>query len=340
MITSAGCNALAYLLDQPAEIHCIDMNYRQNALLELKKAGLSALSHQQFFCLFGKGECKEVKELYQKNLRPLLSIDAQGYWDKHIKYFNGKGLRKSFYYRGTSGLLAYSVTKLMKLKKKIRKNLDYLFSAVSIEEQQKYFAALEQSVFNRFVRLLVNNHYTMTLAGVPQNQQNLIQATYEGGTMEYIQESFKKVFTTLDISENYFYRVYMNGAYTPACCPEYLKDYNFTQLKSSINQIQTHTSTISEYLKKNPDNYSHFVLLDHQDWLAANHPEALKEEWNLILKNSQPGTKILLRSAAKEIDFFPDFVKKRVYFDEQKANAIHDLDRVGTYASVYLGIVQ
>ena len=38
MITSAGCNALDYLLDGPAEIHAVDVNYRQNALLELKRA--------------------------------------------------------------------------------------------------------------------------------------------------------------------------------------------------------------------------------------------------------------------------------------------------------------
>jgi len=28
MITSAGCNALDYLLDTPAEIHAVDMNFR------------------------------------------------------------------------------------------------------------------------------------------------------------------------------------------------------------------------------------------------------------------------------------------------------------------------
>jgi S-adenosylmethionine-diacylgycerolhomoserine-N-methlytransferase len=37
MITSAGCNALDYLLDDPARIHAIDVNFRQNALLELKQ---------------------------------------------------------------------------------------------------------------------------------------------------------------------------------------------------------------------------------------------------------------------------------------------------------------
>ena len=37
MLTSAGCNALDYLLDAPHSIDCVDMNPRQNALLDLKK---------------------------------------------------------------------------------------------------------------------------------------------------------------------------------------------------------------------------------------------------------------------------------------------------------------
>ena len=41
MITSAGCNALDYLLDDPAAIHCVDMNPRQNALLDTSQQVIS-----------------------------------------------------------------------------------------------------------------------------------------------------------------------------------------------------------------------------------------------------------------------------------------------------------
>jgi hypothetical protein len=41
MITSAGCNALDYVLDLPAEIHAVDVNSRQNALLQLKLSSSS-----------------------------------------------------------------------------------------------------------------------------------------------------------------------------------------------------------------------------------------------------------------------------------------------------------
>ncbi|MEL7222597.1 MAG: DUF3419 family protein, partial [Bacteroidota bacterium] len=100
------------------------------------------------------------------------------------------------------------------------------------------------------------------------------------------------------------------------------------------------STTISNFLQNNPGTYSHYVLLDHQDWLAANDRAALHEEWELILKNSRPGTRILLRSAAKEVDYFPEFVRKRLDFEQINTSQQHQLDRVGTYASVYLGVVQ
>ncbi len=340
MITSAGDNALDYMLDQPTKVHCVDMNYRQNALLELKKAALTQLEHAEFFAFFGQGRTSQAKTIYQDRLRNQLPDYAQSYWDKYIKYFSGKGLRKSFYYRGTSGLLAYGLTSFLKMRNRIHKNVQQLFAAQDLEEQSRYYDYLENRVFNRPLRLLVNNHYAMCLAGVPRNQQELINQSYDGGPLEYIQTSFRKIFTTLDINDNYFYQVYFQGRYTEECCPEYLKAKHFDSLRKQQSRIQTYTTTLSQFLHQQPGQYSHFVLLDHQDWLAAHDRPALEEEWRLILANSRPGTKILLRSAAKEIDFFPDFVLDRVDFDQPETETAHELDRVGTYASVYLGIVR
>jgi len=55
VITSAGCNALDYALDGPRRIHAVDLNPRQNALLELKQAGIRALDFETFFQMFGRG---------------------------------------------------------------------------------------------------------------------------------------------------------------------------------------------------------------------------------------------------------------------------------------------
>ncbi len=55
MITSAGCNALDYALKSPARIHCVDVNPRQNALLELKQQCIRKLDYDDFFAFFGRG---------------------------------------------------------------------------------------------------------------------------------------------------------------------------------------------------------------------------------------------------------------------------------------------
>ena len=340
MITSAGDNALDYLLDNPAEVHAIDMNYRQNALLELKRSALQNADHDTLFDFFGEGASPRAQAVYRAQLRASLPAYAQRYWDQHLRYFSGKGLRKSFYFRGTSGTLAYCCRSYLKVQKAIRQNVEALLNSETMRDQVNAYLALEARIFNPLIRRIFNSHYTMVMAGVPKAQQALIQEQYAGGNVEYLQECLRGVFTELDVSDNYFYQVYLHGNYTRDCCPEYLKSHNFTTLQSRENRLSTYTTTLSDFLQKNPGTYSHYVLLDHQDWLAAHDVPALEEEWRLILENSAPGTRILMRSAATEINFFPDFVKERLRFEEQLTRQTHKEDRVGTYASVYLGIVQ
>ncbi|TCI93188.1 DUF3419 family protein [Tenacibaculum sp. M341] len=339
MITSAGDNLLDYLLDEPAEIHTVDMNFRQNALFELKRSFINLGDYKALFQFFGEGNHPEAKFYYENNVRESLPKYAQEYWDQHIHYFQGKGRRKSFYYRGASGFLAFMCRRYLYTRKKIRQNLESFMSSNNLSQQASYYSILEDKIFNPFISRLLNNHLTMYLAGVPKAQQALIQQSYVGGNVAYIRECFRNVFTKLDIGDNYFYQVYLNGFYTKQCCPEYLKEAHFSTLQNQQKKAKSYTTTLSGFLKENPGAYSHYVLLDHQDWLAANNIPALEEEWRLILENSKPGTRILMRSAATEIDFFPDFVKNKVSFDKELSDRMHTKDRVGTYASVYLGIV-
>ena len=340
MITSAGCNALSYLLDDPMQIHCIDMNPRQNALLQLKLAAIQNLEYGELFQLFGKGMHPQAKEVYREQLREALPGFAQSYWDKKIHFFNGKGLRKSFYHQGSSGTLAWLANRYLKVQRQLYSNVTRLFEAENMEQQAAIYYQIEPRIFNRPVEWAFNRHLTMCLAGVPRAQQELFVNKYERGAVDFLQECMRKVFTEQSLEDNYFYRVYVKGSYTPDCCPAYLEPDNHETLKGRSNRVNTYNSTISQFLVENPGSYSHFILLDHQDWLAEHNVPALNEEWDLILKNSRPGTRILLRSAAEEVDFFPDVVHDRVHFEKEKTQQVHQEDRVGTYASVYLGIVK
>ncbi len=93
--------------------------------------------------------------------------------------------------------------------------------------------------------------------------------------------------TELPIRDNYFWRVYLTGSYTPNCCPNYLKENNFQQIKANLSKVKLHTCTLTDFLKQHPGKYTHFILLDHQDWLAWHQPETLAEEWETIFHNSK-----------------------------------------------------
>jgi S-adenosylmethionine-diacylglycerol 3-amino-3-carboxypropyl transferase len=366
MITSAGCNALDYALDKPAEINCIDMNPRQNALLDLKIAAIQHTDAHNLFQLFGTGAHKDAKDLYHSALRPHLPVFARQYWDKNVHFFVPKGLRKSFYWHSTSGIVAWFFNKYLKMRGQTHQIAKELFAAETVVEQRDLYGQLERNMFSGFIKWLMSQHLFMCLLGVPESQQKMLLASenaenggekpvytegslsnreasrdyLEGDAVGFIQRSLRHVFTQLPIKENYFWQLYFNGKYTADCCPNYLKSENHAVLKAETRKIYTYTATITNFLDRNPAKYSHYVLLDHQDWLAANDRPALVEEWQAILNNSRRGTRILLRSAADKVDFFPAFVHDSVVFEKEKTAETHQIDRVGTYGSVYLGIVK
>ncbi len=84
--------------------------------------------------------------------------------------------------------------------------------------------------------------------------------------------------TETPIRDNYFWRVYLTGSYTPECCPNYLKEEHFQKLKSNIPKDQNLHLHHNRFFKTAPGKlYSHFILLDHQDWLACHNPGLLKK---------------------------------------------------------------
>jgi S-adenosylmethionine-diacylglycerol 3-amino-3-carboxypropyl transferase len=336
MITSAGCNALDYLLDNPQEINAIDVNPRQNALLQLKIAVFKHGTYEDLWKFFGEGHHDQSVEVYAQKLRPHLPEFAREFWDRNIIHFR----KKSFYFFGTSGTFAWVFYQYINARPKLRKLITQLLEAKDIEEQRKLYLQIEPKIVTQVIRWLINRHFTLTLLGVPRAQRQLIVDEYPGGVSGFVTDCLRQVFMQLPTHDNYFWRLYLTGKYAPTCCPAYLEEANFEILKARVDKIKIHTTYISEFLRNNPEKYTQYILLDHQDWLAAHDVPALTDEWNLVLKNSKKGTKILMRSAALRITFFPDFVQSGVEFDTEITAKLHKQDRVGTYGSVYLGNVK
>lgn len=339
MITSAGCNALDYLLDTPDTIHCVDVNPRQNALLHLKLAFIREGNFDNLFNMFGMGAYGTYQELYQQ-VREQLPDYAQNFWDEKIYYFDQSKPKKSFYYHGTSGDIAWLLSQcLLQTKKKLRRLFFDLIDADNLDDQKEIYSKMEPTLWNSISCWLVKHPLVLAMLGVPRPQIKLIEKKHPDGVVGYVRDNLKRVFTEVKMSENYFWRVYLTGSYSRSCCPNYLRPENLEHLQTHSDRINPHTSTLADFLKTQPSRYSHFILLDHQDWLAWHNPQGLKEEWQLILENSQPGTKILMRSASTDINFIPKSIQASLQFFPQLTLPLHQLDRVGTYGSLHLAEV-
>ena len=144
----------------------------------------------------------------------------------------------------------------------------------------------------------------LSLLGVPRPQRHQIETQYTGGIGQFIQDSIDAVFARLPIADNYFWRVYMTGHYTPNCCPEYLKPENFQKLRDGLaDRIEIHTDSVEGFLTKDSRPITRFVLLDHMDWLSTRRLPLLAQEWQWIVRRAAPGTRILWRSAGLRTEF-------------------------------------
>ena len=348
VITSAGCNALDYALMSPKQIFAVDMNPRQNALLELKISAIRNLDYDTFFEMFGYGKLDHYDSIYNQQLRHGLSPISRAYWDKHIGNFSGRGRRNSFYYHGTAGMLAWLIKGYIDRVARVRPVMNDLMAAQTIEEQREiYTGRLSRAFWTRFIRWAMNRDATLSLLGVPRPQRRQIEKTYPGGIVKFIEDRIEIVFTKLPLQDNYFWRVYLDGAYTPDCCPEYLKEENFEKLKSGlVDRVSIRTSSILDFLKNHDGLISRYVLLDHMDWLSSIRNKVLQQQWQAILDRSAPKTRMLWRSGGLHVDYVDPIpvhvngelckVGDLLQYNTELAEELHARDRVHTYGSFYI----
>jgi S-adenosylmethionine-diacylglycerol 3-amino-3-carboxypropyl transferase len=347
VITSAGCNALDYLLAGCGEVNAVDVNPIQNALLELKRAAAMGLDYASFFELFGNGSSPRAAQMYADALRHQLSPRAQQYWDKNIHFFSGKGFRHSFYYRGTSGLLARLVLVNAQVLHRLREPIQALLDARSVEEQRAiYEDRIKPRFWTPWLKWFLSRSFTLTLLGVPWPQRDQITTQYKGGVSQFIRDSIEAVVCELPFRDNYFWRVYFQGFYTRECCPEYLKESNFARLRALMPRLKIHTTTVTDYLRQAEPGLTRFVLLDHMDWMSCTNPQALTEEWDAILASAAPGARAIFRSAGLKCNYLDHLQvthggRRRelgglLRYDERVAAELHARDRVHTYGSFYV----
>jgi len=348
IITSAGCNTLDLALQSPTHIYAVDMNPRQNALLELKMAAIRTLDFEDFFQLFGKGRHQKFERLYAGALRAQLPEFARAHWDKQTHFFESKNERDGFYFHGTSGIFARMLNLYLDRRPGLRDGVEAILAADTLDKQREiYYGGLKSLFWNRMMRWAANRDATLAMVGVPRAQRLQVERFYEGGVAEFVEHCLESVFAHLPLGDNYFWRVYLTGQYTESCCPEYLKPENFHALKGGlVDRVSTHTTTVEHFLNGHNAPISKFVLLDHMDWLSSLDSPLLQQEWQAIINRAAEQSRVIWRSGGLKVDFVDPLmlslhgrqvrVGDILSYKRDLAEELHKKDRVHTYGSFYI----
>jgi S-adenosylmethionine-diacylglycerol 3-amino-3-carboxypropyl transferase len=335
VITSAGCNALDYALTG-ARVLAVDVNPRQNHLLELKCAGIRALDFEGFFELFGRGGSPRAREAYAA-LRPQLPPASREHWDREVRLFEPARARgRSFYYRGSAGLVAFTLTRWIRHGARLWSLVERLLAAGSLDEQLAlYHAEARGRLFGEELLRLVGSPAVMALLGVPEPQRRMVLER-PGGFPAFLNDCLDHVMQVALLRENYFWSVYLTGSYTRESCPRYLEPSSFARLKAGlVDNVTSFTGTVTECLARQSEPITAFVLLDHMDWLAPQ-PQLVEQEWDGIFRVAGPGARVIFRSGACDARVLPLSVVRRLHFERERARMLHRRDRVGTYASFHI----
>lgn len=298
-ITSAGCNVLDYLLCEPRQVFAVDANPRQTALLELKLAAIRRLDFEDIFLIFGDGRHPRFREIYHDALRADLSAFARDYWAARCHWFTHRADDGSFYFHGLSGRVARIFRAYLKLRPALAEAIEAMIEARTIEAQRDiYDGRVRPQLWRGPLAWILSRQITMSMLGVPQAQRREVEAQHTDGVAGYVRGALDYVFRNFLLRDNHFWFLYLRGHYTRDTCPEYLRAGNVARLRERlIHRVMPHTCTVTEFLRRSAEPVTRFVLLDHMDWMACYHPEALAEEWGAILDRAGSGARVIFRSA-------------------------------------------
>lgn len=338
-IASGSCNALSYLIANPAQVTAVDLNRAHVALGNLKITAIRHLpNYERFHRFFGHADHAENKAVYKEMIAPHLDPESRHYWEKRdikgrkrISYFT-----KGLYRRGLLGNfigLAHLFAKLYKI------DLSKLLKAETLEEQRDVFEREMAPVFDRkFVRWLTDQPASLFGLGIPPAQYDELAG--DERMAEVLRRRLEKLTCDFEVKDNYFAwqafgRGYDRGEAAPL--PPYLQRSNWEVMRERIDRIEVLRANMVHWIgDRGAASMDRFVLLDAQDWMNNTQ---LDELWSRITRSSRPGARVLFRTAA-EPSLLPGRLDQTIlslwsYREEQSAD-LTARDRSSIYGGVHV----
>ncbi|MFQ5806604.1 MAG: DUF3419 family protein [Phycisphaerae bacterium] len=326
-ISSAGCNPLNFLCQNPKRLITIDSNPAQNAIVELKLAGIETLDHATFFDIFAARNPAVVTKVYRSRLRPRLSARSKEFWDRNLWM-----VHRGLYDFGKMGMAARIVRFVVRGLGISQRHTERFFESRSLEAQaEMYRKYVEPRLWGPVAERLCKSRWFMYLCGVHPRQFELVNGRHD--IYKYVKERIEYALTHVPIYDNYFLSVIVTGRFRGNYVPPYLLAENFETLRNNLDRVTVVNGWLGPYLDtREPGSIDKFNLLDIFDWMT---PELFESTLRSVLRAATPGARLIYRSGSYRLDP-PESVRRRLDHHAELSKELLAIDRSATYGSFYV----
>ena len=347
-ISSGGCNVLNYLIHQPQKIVAVDLNANHMCLTRLKLAAIKYLpDYESFYNFFGFGQHPDNLKNYTKYIRHHLDPLTLSFWEssdwpgkkfgpKRIGYF-----RKGFYEQARLGQFFRVIHTLARVT---RRDPSRLLHAKTLDEQKQIFESMYEPLFrNAFVRWMGRQPVAVYSLGIPPSQ-HAAMLEESGGCGSKLFDMYldrvKRLACGFPLDDNYFTWQAFGRRYdhqNRKAIPDYLKPENFDVIRSVVDRVETHVSSLGDYLGKEPPGaLNGFVLLDSQDWMP---PQVIDDLWTEIARVGSHDARVIFRTAGELSPVENALSPKNsslFFYDQARSLELHRQDRSAIYGMFHL----
>lgn len=290
-IASAGDNTLALLSRSPQRVIALDLSPVQLACLELRAAAYRELTHPELLTLIGSKPGGDRQSLY-KRCRCQLSSETRYFWDNH-----GNAIDRGI---GSAGKFERYFTLFRRYVLPLIHNrvaVEQLLKGGSLEQRSAFY---EQEWNTWQWRSLFRMFFSRAVMGRAGRDPSFFKYV-EGNVADRILDHTCYALTRLNPADNPYLQWILTEHHTTAL-PYALRPENFDAIRSNLDRLEWHCSSVEDYLNDvgdgaidcynlsdifeylSPENYQRLL----QRLVRAGRPGGRLAYWNMLAPRSRP----------------------------------------------------
>lgn len=340
-IASGGCNALAYLSCQPAEVHAVDLNDAHLAMLALKKAAFAELpDYATLLDFLGDANQRQNAHRYRRYLAAALPVSARQYWEQRNLWGTPRyALFTCHAYR--HGLLGRFIGVSHTLARLLGGNLARLAEAGTLDEQKQLFERHLAPVFRHpLLRFLCHRESVLYSMGIPPAQFAALRSDAAGNLPALFEARMRRLACDFPLDENPYAQQAFARRYDTSnqrALPRYLQQAHYTAIRQQLAALHLHHQSLTDFLdERAPQSLDAYALLDAQDWMDDAQLNAL---WRHITRTAAPGARVVFRTGGSRSPLEGRLAPQLLacwHTDPAYNRQLHQRDRAAIYGGVHV----